>query len=67
MENENYQILLDKLKEYDVKIESLQKKVEDVTAFNRTLLTTKSSDLPNSTEDKAKRHKELESKLKEAL
>lgn len=67
MENENYQILLDKLKEYDAKIESLQKKVEDVTAFNRTLLTTKASDLPNSHEDKVKRHKELESKLKEAL
>lgn len=67
MEEENYQLLLDKLKDYDSKIASLEKKVADVTAFNKTLLTTKSSDLPNSHEDQVKRHQELEKKLKEAL
>ncbi len=67
MENENYQILLDKLAEYDEKIASLQKKIEDVTTFNRTLLTTKSSEISSTPTDKAKRHQELEKKLKEAL
>lgn len=67
MEEENYQLLLDKLKDYDSKITALEKKVADVTAFNKTLLTTKSSDLPNSSQDAQKRHQELEAKLKEAL
>ena len=43
MENENYQLLLDKLKEYDSKIEGLEKMVKDVTSFNRTLLETHST------------------------
>ena len=66
MENENYQLLLDKLKEYDSKIEELEQKVKDVTSFNRTLLNTHSSET-NSSQDATKRHNELEKKLKEAL
>lgn len=67
MENENYQLLLDKLKEYDSKIEGLEKMVKDVTSFNRTLLETHSTGDTNSSQSAEARHKELEKKLKEAL
>lgn len=67
MENENYQLLLDKLKEYDSKIEALENKVKDVTSLNRDLLNTRSTQEPNSSQSALERHKELEKKLKEAL
>lgn len=67
MENENYQLLLDKLKSYDSKIEELEKMVKDVTSLNRTLLNTNSSGSADSSQSAVERHKELENKLKEAL
>lgn len=67
MENENYQLLLDKLKEYDSKMEELEKMVKDVTSFNRTLLNTHSTGDASSSQSAEARHKELEKKLKEAL
>lgn len=41
MEDEIYQAILEKLKQYDDTIDTLSKKLHDVTEFNKVLLSSK--------------------------
>lgn len=64
MEEENYNILLEKLQAYDQKISELEEKIKDVTAFNKTLLNTSA---PVTSTPKEDRLAKLEEKLKGAF
>lgn len=63
--NDNYQLLLEKFKEYDSKIEALEKANADIVAMNRELLTTSEPKSQGATT--TERRAELEKKLKEGL
>lgn len=59
-------VLLEAVQAMKKDIEALNKRVDDVTSLNRQLLST--TEPPSQPEiDKAKRHAELEKKLREAL
>ena len=60
---DNYNMLLEKLKETEAKMEALEKKVGDVVSMNRSLLNSSSAPVI----DKDKRKAELGKRLKEAL
>lgn len=64
MEDENYKALLEENKKLLKRIDAMEKRVQDVVAFNKTLL---SSSEPQHQEDKAKRAEALNARLKEAL
>ena len=61
MEDENYNLLLQKLQDQDAKIEAIEKRCKDLIALNEALYNTK--DEPTSI-NKANRHDELKKKLK---
>ena len=61
MEDENYNLLLQRLQEQDTKIEAIEKRCKDLIALNEALYNTK--DEPTSI-NKAERHDELKKKLK---
>ena len=65
MEQENYEMLLQRLNELDNKIGETGKRIDDVTDFNRTLLNTKEPSQPQKS--KEERMAYLEKKLKEGL
>lgn len=65
MEDNNYQVLLDKLNELSNRMDKYDQSLEEVTEFNRTLLNSKEPLSPNV--DKDKRKEELGKKLKEGL
>ena len=64
MEDENYKALLEENKKLLERIDAMEKRVQDVVAFNKTLL---SSSEPQHQEDKAKRVEALNARLKEVL
>lgn len=66
MEDENYQAMLDKLKEQDEKIVALTKRCEDIIKFNSTLLNA-TQDEESSSNKKSANLKELDKRLKEGL
>lgn len=65
MEQENYEMLLQRINEVDNKINETSKRIDDVTDFNRTLLNTKEPSQPQKS--KEVRMAYLEKKLKGGL
>lgn len=63
--SDNYKLLLEKFKEYDSKIEALEKSNADIIAMNRELLSTSEPKSQGATT--TERRAELEKKLKEGL
>lgn len=64
MEDENYKALLEENKKLLERIDAMEKRVQDVVAFNKTLLSSSES---QHQEDKSKRAEALNARLKEAL
>jgi hypothetical protein len=65
MSTANYEALLERIKQQDETINALKKSTEDVIKLNRQLLSTSDNGAPRV--DMAKRHTDLEQKLKEGL
>ena len=64
MEDENYKLLLEENDKLNKKIEELEKKINDVCSFNKTLLNR--SEQP-STQNNTSRKNELQKKLEGGL
>ena len=65
MSTANYEALLERIKQQDETINALKKSTDDIIKLNRQLLST--SDPGSPRVDTAKRHAELDTKLKEGL
>ena len=65
MDEETYKQLLERIQTLEDKISATDKKVDDVSNFNRALLNTKEP--PGKEVSKEEHKKELEKKLKEAI
>lgn len=65
MSTANYEALLERIKQQDETINALKKSTDDVIKLNRQLLSTQDNGAPRI--DTAKRHADLEQKLKEGL
>lgn len=65
MSEENYNALMERLKQQDEKIATLEKKFHDVSAMNSVLLRTTGDG--SQVQTKPERMKELEKKLKGGL
>lgn len=65
MSGANYEALLERIKQQDETINALKKSTDDIIKLNRQLLSVSDNGSPRV--DMAKRHSELEKKLKEGL